>query len=112
MPRFARLACVSALAFVPATAGPVSAQEPQSTLIPCMRAQELARFLEENFGELPTARGLGDGGVVVTMFAAGDSNTWTLAITQPSGVSCILAAGESFEHLPASVALPAGLIPS
>ena len=77
-----------------------------------MRAQELARFLEENFGELPTARGLGDGGVVMTMFAAGGSNTWTLAITQPPGVSCILAAGESFELLPASVALPAGLIPS
>ena len=72
MPRFALLACVSAMAFAAATAAPVSAQEPRSTPIPCMRAQELARFLEENFGELPTARGLGDGGVLVTMFAAGD----------------------------------------
>ena len=78
----------------------------------CMRSEELARSLADNFAEVPMARGLSDGGVLVTVFAGKSGNTWTLAITQPSGVSCIFSTGEGFEFLPPAAALSASAAPA
>ncbi len=29
-----------------------------------------------------------------------DSGTWTVVVTDPEGVSCVLAAGQSWEEIP------------
>jgi hypothetical protein len=73
-----------------------------------MPAEELARFLEEEFGQVPTARGMSDEGVLVTVFAAKTTRSWTLTVTEPSGFSCVFAAGTGFEVMPGVLALRGG----
>jgi hypothetical protein len=94
------LAPMSALLLAVTAAGPLPAQEPPEPHSSCMRAEELAWFLRREFEEVPTARGLSDGGVLVTVFAAKTAGTWTIAVTDPSGVSCIVATGTGFELTP------------
>ena len=69
-------------------------------------------YLQERFEEVPMARGVSGDGVLVTMFAAKATTTWTLALTDPSGVSCILDGGTGFELLPEALALPGDPAPT
>lgn len=101
MPRLALLGCAAAVALTGASSVALGAQDQSQPTIPCMPPDQLAHFLQDNFGELPITRALSDGGFLMTMFAAGNGSTWTLTLTQPSGVSCIFASGQGFEVLPA-----------
>ena len=98
------LATVSALLLVGTATGPPLAQEPPEIYSSCMLSGELASFLREQFEEMPMTRGVSDDGVLVTMFAAKAAGTWTIALTDPSGVSCILATGTGFELMPEALA--------
>jgi hypothetical protein len=98
------LATVSALLLVGTATGPPLAQEPPGIYPSCMPTEELASFLRKQFEEMPMARGVSDDGVLVTMFAAKAAGTWTIALTAPAGVSCILAAGTGFELMPEALA--------
>ena len=44
-----------------------------------------------------TSRGVG--GVVEVLAASEDASTWTIIVTMPNGVSCLLASGQHFEML-------------
>ena len=106
MRRLPLLASVLALLLAGAAAGPpLRAQEQPETYPSCMAAEELAASLEKKFEEVPMVQGVGDGGVLVTMFAAEATGTWTIALTEPSGVSCAVAAGNGFELTPGALAL-------
>jgi hypothetical protein len=104
MPRPTLLATVSTLLLAGIATGPPLAQEPPGMYLSCMPTEELASFLREQFEEMPTARGVSDDGLLVTMFAAKAAGTWTIAMTDPSGVSCIVAAGTGFELMPEALA--------
>ncbi len=43
--------------------------------------------------------------MLVTVFAAKGTGTWTIALTEPSGLSCIVAAGTGFELMPEALTL-------
>ena len=112
MRRLTLLAPVSALLLMGTAARPLLAQEPPDLEPSCMLTEELAGFLQERFEEVPIARGVSGDGVLVTMFAAKATTTWTLALTDPSGVSCILDGGTGFELLPEALALPGAPAPT
>ena len=38
-------------------------------------------------------------GAVMEVFASDDTGTWTITVTLPNGLTCLIAAGESFEVL-------------
>ena len=54
---------------------------------------------------MPVAQDVADDGVLVTVFAAKATGTWTIALTEPSGLSCVVAAGTGFELMPEALAL-------
>jgi hypothetical protein len=106
MRRLPLLASLLALLLAGAAAGPpLRAQGAPKMSLSCMPAEELARLLEEEFAELPLAWGASDEGVFVTMFAAKATGSWTFTVTEPSGISCVFAAGTGFEVTPAALAL-------
>ena len=88
------------------------AQEPPEIYPSCMLTQELAPVLKERFEEMPMARGVSEAGVLVTMFAATASINWTITLTAPSGVSCILTAGTGFELTPEALVRQSDPAPS
>jgi hypothetical protein len=55
--------------------------------------------LQQAYAEAPISMGVTSGGAVIEVFASAEG-TWTLVITQPNGVSCLIAAGQDWEQLP------------
>ena len=55
--------------------------------------------LAETYGETRQSIGLATNNTVVEVFASAESGTWTLVVTNPRGVSCLVAAGRSFEQV-------------
>ncbi|MDP6708177.1 MAG: hypothetical protein QF893_17670 [Alphaproteobacteria bacterium] len=63
---------------------------------------ERSRFLDqlsERYGENPAAIGLVSNGSLLEVLTS-KQGSWTIIVTKPSGVSCVLASGESWESVP------------
>ena len=55
--------------------------------------------LKKSYAEVPIFMGVTIGGGVIEVYASPEV-TWTLVITQPNGVSCLIAAGQDWEESP------------
>ena len=66
--------------------------------IPCGKAQKMRANLAETYQEVPVAAGLGANGTLVEVYAAA-SGSFTIMVTHPTGISCLLAAGQDFRHM-------------
>ncbi len=63
---------------------------------------ERSRFLDQlhdRFGESPAAIGLVSNGQVLEVLTS-ENGSWTILLTAPSGLACVMASGESWESLP------------
>ncbi|MEL7091067.1 MAG: hypothetical protein AAFN94_04960 [Pseudomonadota bacterium] len=61
--------------------------------------------LADGYGETRQSMGLGANNSIVEVFASEESGTWTITITTPNGLTCLVASGQAFEEL--AEALPA-----
>lgn len=61
--------------------------------------------LAEGYGETRQSIGLGANNAVIEVFASEDSGTWTITVTTPNGMTCLVASGQAYETL--AEALPA-----
>lgn len=59
------------------------------------------------YGEVRRGVGLGGGESIVEIYASEATGTWTIVVTNTQGISCLVAAGQSWETV-APVALPKG----
>lgn len=86
---------VAALLMAAATAsGPAVAQQAGRACLP--QAATLAEQLGKQFGETLVSAGVDSGGSLVQVYSNADSGTWTIAITLPSGPTCIVSSGEGW----------------
>ncbi len=98
MPRTLPLA--SALTLLLLAAGPVAAQAvPPEGRLPCHRYDEIARQLGDRYKEAPVSIGVQANGHLLQVFASSESGTWTILSTSPTGLTCVIAAGRSWEML-------------
>ncbi|WP_430938041.1 hypothetical protein [Rhodovulum sp. YNF3179] len=65
----------------------------------CGDRQTVIDRLETRFGETRQSIGLGRGDRVVELFASTETGSWTIIVTRPDGVSCLLATGDAFEDI-------------
>ncbi|MEX0370880.1 MAG: hypothetical protein AB3N09_09630 [Tateyamaria sp.] len=61
--------------------------------------------LAEGYGETRQSMGLGANNSVIEVFASEESGTWTITVTTPNGLTCLVASGQAYETL--AEALPA-----
>ncbi|WP_416896146.1 MAG: hypothetical protein ACMVY4_11370 [Minwuia sp.] len=60
------------------------------------RAQVLDK-LSNNYKEAPVAMGIASNGAVLEVLTSSEgAQTWTILITQPNGISCVMATGEDW----------------
>jgi hypothetical protein len=78
---------------------PTQAAAPEEPI--CGEREIFVDRLVQGFGERPASVGLGSDGNVVEVFRS-DGGSWTLLITKPGGISCVIAAGEAWHHLDAA----------
>ena len=65
----------------------------------------VVKRLAEGFGETRQSMGLGANNAIVEVFASEESGTWTITVTSPNGMTCLVASGQAFERI--SEELPA-----
>lgn len=64
--------------------------------------------LADRYGESRQSIGLGANNQVMEVFASLETGTWTITVTLPTGSTCLMASGRSFETLSEAVPAPSG----
>jgi hypothetical protein len=65
----------------------------------CGPREAVVARLAKAYGEVRKSRGLGTNNAVVEVFASDKTGSWTITITMPSGLTCLVASGQAFETL-------------
>ena len=66
----------------------------------CTDRQVVLGQLSKQYAEAPVAMGLANNGGLVEILSSGAGKSWTIILTMPNGMTCMIAAGESWEALP------------
>jgi len=69
----------------------------------CAARGEVVAKLAQRFGETLRSVGLQRAEGIVEVYASEETGTWTILVTRPDGLSCLLAAGELWEEEPKTV---------
>jgi hypothetical protein len=91
-----KLALIVAALVLPATAADAGT--------PCSKRQDLIAQLATKYKEAPVAIGLGSNGNLIEVLTSDDGATWTIIQTAPTGIACMVAAGESWQPKEAQLA--------
>ncbi len=72
---------------------------PAAAQTPCGERGFIVKKLADDYSERAVARGLANTGAVFELFAS-PAGTWTLVVTTPAGLTCMVAAGARWQTLP------------
>ena len=72
----------------------------------CNTRQNVVVRLAEGYGETRHGIGLGQNGSMVELYASTETGTWTITVTLPGGSTCIVASGESWQHVRDALPVP------
>lgn len=76
----------------------------------CAARDTVLERLGGTYGETRRSIGMAPNNSVVEMHASAETGSWTITVTHPNGITCMVAAGTSFEkieeELPASLGAP------
>jgi hypothetical protein len=65
----------------------------------CGPRDTVLTHLSNGYGETRRSIGLDARGGLLEIFASDESGSWTVTLTTPGGVTCLIASGQSFETL-------------
>ncbi|MEO0623982.1 MAG: hypothetical protein AAFU49_11330 [Pseudomonadota bacterium] len=85
------------LAILAATAGTFFTPSTAEAQMRCGKRDVVISHLTKKYGETQRSVGLQEGRGMVEIFANPDSGSWTILLTTPNGMSCLMAAGEAYE---------------
>lgn len=88
-------ALITATAVMAMIATQAQAQPPRF----CAPRESVVGRLASQYGESRQSIGMGERGMVIETFASSDTGTWTITMTSPVGITCLVASGQSWEHL-------------
>lgn len=90
--------CALTAAAIAALAGSLSTAALAQQMV-CGERQHLVSHLGRAYSEQPANVGVAATGNLIEVLTS-DGGTWTILVTDPKGVTCVVAAGESWETLP------------
>jgi hypothetical protein len=91
-----RVSCIAAA--IALLALPAHAQQGPGPA--CVKRTDLIKHLESKYHEAPAAVGLADNGALLEVFASKAGETWTVTVTMPNGISCMVATGQQWQDVP------------
>ena len=71
----------------------------------CAPREMVLDRLAEGYGETRQSMGLGANNAVIEVFASDETGSWSITVTQPNGLTCLVASGQGYEEV--TEALPA-----
>jgi len=75
----------------------------QPTASNCGPRDVVVSRLADRYGESRQSIGLGGENQVVEVFASLETGTWTITVTLPNGLTCLVASGQAFEAVAESL---------
>ncbi|MEM8570529.1 MAG: hypothetical protein AAGG56_06415 [Pseudomonadota bacterium] len=94
---------IGRLALVPIAAAavllPGSPTEANPQVRACADRGKVIERLEERYGETLKSVGLHKNRGVIEVYASSSTGTWTILLTRPDGLACLVASGEAWESL-------------
>lgn len=63
----------------------------------CANRDVIVERLSAKYGETRQSAGLNQNNGMVEIFASDETGTWTILVTLPTGVSCLMAAGKAWQ---------------
>ncbi len=64
----------------------------------CADREKVVERLSATYGESRQSIGLAPNNSVIEVYASLETGTWTITVTMPSGVTCLVASGQNFEN--------------
>lgn len=77
----------------------LAAQQVQAQTPNCAPRPDVLQRLAETYSETRRGIGMARQGTVMEVFASDETGTWTITVTLPNGLTCLIAAGEAYEVL-------------
>lgn len=77
---------------IAALSSTASAADPQ-----CAPRADVVAHLGQKYSETRRSMGLAANSTVMEIFASEVTGTWTITVTTPQGITCLIASGQSFE---------------
>ncbi len=65
----------------------------------CAPREDIIQRLAETYGETRRGIGIARQGSVMEVYASDSSGSWTITVTLPDGVTCLIASGHAYEDL-------------
>lgn len=65
----------------------------------CADHAQVVERLGDRYGESRQSIALNNDNSVVEVFASKDTGSWTITVTQPGGLTCLVAAGQAYQYL-------------
>lgn len=62
----------------------------------CDQRDSVLELLAQKYKEAPVAIGVTHNGGLVEVLSTGNGTTWSIIVTTPTGMSCLVAAGEGW----------------
>ena len=84
------------LSVVASSGNAVAAQPSQNS---CTDRSSALTHLSKNYQEEPVAMGLASSGGIVEVLTDEKGLSWSIIVTMPTGVTCLVASGEGWEAL-------------
>lgn len=75
-------------------AAPLAASAQQAS---CAKRDMIVERLASKYGEQRQSAGLNQNNGMVEVFASDETGTWTILVTMPNGISCLMAAGKAWQ---------------
>ena len=97
------MAALIAATLIMATWNTARAQAPR---MPCDVRSKLVERLAAAYKETSVATGLAHDGKLVEVLTNASGETWTIIVTSPQGLSCLVATGEDWRKLELLIAEP------
>ncbi len=63
----------------------------------CAERTTVVKRLAEKYGETLQSLGLHQNNAVVEVYASDETGSWTILMTRPDGVACLMASGQMWE---------------
>lgn len=63
----------------------------------CGPHTEVIKALADKFGESQSATALTNSGGLIEVLTANDGSTWSIVVSRPDGLSCIVAVGQHWQ---------------
>jgi len=65
----------------------------------CSKHGEVLGKFADTYKESPVAGGLTQDGRLLQVLSSGDDGTWTIVLSKPDGITCVIMAGEAWRKL-------------